>query len=394
MFLQNKIQNVINSISKNIFYLYLNRLLVQLAFGFLTGFGVIFFYQKFNDSISAVILLYILLYLAFAIFNHISAKMIKRFGMRNIMIFSLVGLSVMFLSRTFWDYAPYISLLIFFISFTIYKSFYWIPYHVEFASFTEKRNRGKQTAFLYNVGDLFAAIVPFIAGILLSLYGFNILFFIGFVFVILSILPLFRVEEVKEEYSWSFIKLVKEFFDKDNRPMIISSLGNGMQSIIGALIWPLFVFITIGNDFVAFGSILALVAIGLVVLRYFVGKYLDTLGREKVMRAGNFIYFTGWIFKMFVGGLTGIFLVDVYHRFGFVVNKTSFDVTTYDQAADNGHFIDEYTVLREVTFLIGGVIMGLIILPIVLFFNIKIAFLLGAIATVLMVSIHKQLKVE
>jgi MFS family permease len=394
MFLQNKIQNVRNSISKNIFYLYLNRLLVQLAFGFLTGFGVIFFYQKFNDSISAVILLYILLYLAFAIFNHISAKMIKRFGMRNIMIFSLVGLSVMFLSRTFWDYAPYISLLIFFISFTIYKSFYWIPYHVEFASFTEKRNRGKQTAFLYNVGDLFAAIVPFIAGILLSLYGFNILFFIGFVFVILSILPLFRVEEVKEEYSWSFIKLVKEFFDKDNRPMIISSLGNGMQSIIGALIWPLFVFITIGNDFVAFGSILALVAIGLVVLRYFVGKYLDTLGREKVMRAGNFIYFTGWIFKMFVGGLTGIFLVDVYHRFGFVVNKTSFDVTTYDQAADNGHFIDEYTVLREVTFLIGGVIMGLIILPIVLFFNIKIAFLLGAIATVLMVSIHKQLKVE
>ena len=112
------------------------------------------------------------------------------------------------------------------------------------------------------------------------------------------------------------------------------------------------------------------------------------------MRAGNFIYFTGWILKTLVAGVTGIFLVDIYHRFGFVINKTSFDVTTYDQAADNGHFIDEYTVLREVSFLIGGMVMALILLPAVALFSIKVAFILGAIATLLMTTIHKQMKVE
>lgn len=382
------------SISKNIFYLYLNRLLIQLGFGFLTGFGTIFFYQKFGNSIVKILILYIFLYLFFAIFNHVSAKLIKTFGMRNIMIFSLIGLAVMFLSRTFWDYAPILSLSIWFITFTIYKSFYWIPYHVEFASFMDKRNRGKQTALLYNIGDLFAAIVPFIAGVLLGAYGFNILFFIGFFFVIFSILPLFKVDEIKEEYVWSFKKLLSEVFDKDNRPMVISSLGNGMQAIVGAIIWPLFIFITIDNDYVAFGTILAIVAISLIVLRFFVGKYLDSIGREKVFKVGNFIYFTGWLFKMLVAGSTGIFITDVYHRFGFVINKTSFDVTTYDQAADNGHYIDEYTVLREFSFLIGGILMAILLVPIVMLTSIKVAFLLGAIATLFMVTIHRQMKVE
>jgi MFS family permease len=394
MFLQNKIKGLRKTISKNIFYLYLNRLLVQSAFGFISGFGIIFFYQKFGNSIEKVLILYFFLYLAFAIFNHVSAKMIKHFGMRRIMTFSLFGLAVMFLSRTFWDFAPHLSLLLFFISLTIYKTFYWIPYHVEFASFTDKKNRGKQTAFLYNVGDIFAAVIPFIAGILLSQYGFNILFYIGFVFVILSIIPLYRVQEVKEEYTWSAMKLIKEIFDRDNRPIVISSVGNGMQAIVGAIIWPLFIFIAINGDFVVFGSILALVAIGLIVLRYFIGRYLDRFGRERVMRAGNFIYFTGWILKTLVAGVTGIFLVDIYHRFGFVINKTSFDVTTYDQAADNGHFIDEYTVLREVSFLIGGMVMALILLPAVALFSIKVAFILGANATLLMTTIHKQMKVE
>jgi MFS family permease len=213
-------------------------------------------------------------------------------------------------------------------------------------------------------------------------------------FVILSIIPLYRVQEVKEEYTWSAMKLIKEIFDRDNRPIVISSVGNGMQAIVGAIIWPLFIFIAINGDFVVFGSILALVAIGLIVLRYFIGRYLDRFGRERVMRAGNFIYFTGWILKTLVAGVTGIFLVDIYHRFGFVINKTSFDVTTYDQAADNGHFIDEYTVLREVSFLIGGMVMALILLPAVALFSIKVAFILGAIATLLMTTIHKQMKVE
>jgi len=379
-----------SSFSKNITYLYFNRALIQFAFGMLSGFSVLFFYQKFGESISKVLLLFIILYSIHAVVNHFTAKLIKRFGMKKLMIFSVLSLSLMFLSRMLWDYSMYISLVMYALFFTLYRAFYWIPYHIEFASFTEKKSRGKQTATLYNAGDLLAAILPFIAGILLSNYGFNILFIISFIFAILSIGPLFKVEEVVEEYTWTFKKLIKEFFAKENRSMVVSIFGNGMQNIIAAIIWPLFVFITIENDYVAFGLILTVVSVSLIILRSFVGKYIDILGRHKVLRFGNFLYFTGWILKMFVAGSTSIFVVDVYHRFGFVINKTSFDVSTYDQAADSGHFIDEYTVLREFCILMGSVFMGLILIPIIILFGLKVAFLFGAFSTLLMVSINKQ----
>lgn len=382
------------SLSKNILFLYFNRLLVQSAFGLITGFGTLFFYEKFNESIVAVLVLYAILHFTFAVFNHISAKFIKVFGMRKMMIFALLSLAVMFLSRTFWDFNAALSLVLYFISYSLYKSFYWIPYHVEFATFTNKRTRGKQTAILYNTGDLVAASLPFAGGFILGIYGYNMLFVAGFILVLLSIFPLFYVNETREVYRWSLKKLIYELFDRDNRPMVVSNFGNGMQMAVGTTIWPIFVFLTIENDYVKFGAILAIISITMIILQGLVGKYLDKVGRERVLRIGNIIYFTGWVFKAFITSVSGIFFVDAYHRFGNMVNKISFDVTIYDQAADNGHFIDEYTVLRETAALMGRVVMYFVMVPVVIFLGIKITFIFGALSTLLMVMINRQLKVE
>jgi MFS family permease len=382
------------SLSKNILFLYFNRLLVQSAFGLITGFGTLFFYERLGESVPAVLLLYAVLHFAFAIFNHISAKFIKVFGMRKMMIFALLSLSVMFLSRTIWDFNAVLSLGLYFISYTLYKSFYWIPYHVEFAAFTTKRSRGKQTAILYSIGDMFAAALPFFGGFILGLSGYNTLFYAGFVLVLLSILPLFHVHETREVYRWSLRKLIHEIFDEDNRPMVTSNFGNGMQMAVASTIWPIFVFITTDSDYIKFGAILAVVSITLILLQTVVGRYLDKFGREKVLRFGNVVYFTGWLFKALITSVTGIFVIDTYHRFGNMINTISFNVTAYDQAADNGHFIDEYTVLRETAALLGRVVMYLILIPVVMWFGIKISFVLGAMATLLMVFINKQLRVS
>jgi MFS family permease len=381
-------------LSQDIAYLYFNRVLVQAAFGLITGFGTLFFYEKFGGELYKVLILFVFLYAAFAILNHLSAILIKKLGMRKLMIFSLLSLAIMFLSRIMWDYSPMISLGLYFVTFSVYKSFYWIPYHVEFAAFTDIKTRGKQTAILYNIGDLFSAVLPFIGGFILSLWGYNVLFILGFIFVVLSIAPLYKINETKEAYTWSLRRLFSEIKDKDNRPMVWSNLGNGMQQAIAATIWPIFVFISVEGDYVKFGSILAVVTVILIIVRGIVGKFLDRFGSDKILKIGNFVYFSGWIFKMFIGSVTGVLVTDVYHRFGNVINKTSFDVARYDQAADNGHYIDEYTVLREFVVSMGASLMALILIPVVIFTSIKIAFLLGAFSTLLMTLINRQLKVE
>lgn len=390
----NVISKIEKNVSKNMLFLYFNRLLVQIAFGVITGFSILFFYEKFNGSIPLVLLLSGTMNFSYAILSHIGAKYIKKMGMRKMMIFALMSLVIMFVSRVFWDYSPMVVLAIYFISFSIYKAFYWIPYHIEFAVFTDRKSRGKQTAFLYNIGDMFAAVLPFVAGIIVGATGYNTVFIIGSIFVVLSILPLFKVNEVKETYTWSFGKLIYEVFDKENRGLVLSTFGNGLQVTVGTVIWPIFVFIITDNDYVKFGAILAVVSIAMIVLRAIIGKYLDEFGRRKVMIFSNVVYFTGWVLKAFVASITGIFIVDVYHRMGDMVNKLSFDVSAYDQAADNGHYIDEYTLLKEVAFLLGRTVMSLALIPVIIFWGIKVTFILGAFATLLMMGINEKVKVS
>ncbi len=381
-------------LSKNIIFLYINRLLIQTAFGLLTGFSVLFFYEKFGNSIYKTLLMYAVLYSVFMVTYHFAASLLNKIGMRKMMIIAILGLATMLLSRVFWDYSPLIILATYIISSSIYKSLYWIPYHIEFASFTDYKNRGKQVAFLYNIGAILASLLPFIGGYILTIRGYNTLFIIGVVFALLSIIPLFKIQETHEKYTWSLKRLISEIFQEENRPIVASTIGNGMQTTIAAIIWPIFIFITIQNNYLKFGFILAIVAITMVGLRWLIGTVIDKFGRSKVLKIGNTLYVTGWLFKIFIESAFGIFIVDVYHNLGGVINSLSYSVSVYDQAADNGHYIDEFTVLTEVTFILGQILMTLLVIPMIFFFSLKITFILGALAAMLMVSISKAQKVN
>jgi len=48
----------------------------------------------------------------------------------------------------------------------------------------------------------------------------------------------------------------------------------------------------------------------------------------------------------------------------------------YEQAADSGHYIDEYTVLREIALSIGRVLMLLVLVGVTSVFSIGAFFLL------------------
>jgi MFS family permease len=389
-----QIKKATGNLSKDVLLLYFNRLLVQIGFGFLTGFGAIFFYQKSGESIVAVLAIYSFLYFLFAMANHFSAKFIKNFGMRKMMIFSLLALIFMFWSRALWDQGIVLSLSMYFIAYTFYRAFYWVPYHVEFAKLTSRKTRGKQMAALYNVGDVFAAIIPFFSGLLISYYSFNHAFYAGMVFIVFSIIPVFYIKEIKEVYSWNLKRLIKEFFEIDNRPLIVSNIANGMQATVAACIWPIFVFVSTNNNYVQFGAIIAAVAVAIIVLRGLTGNYIDKKGKDTVLKVGSLIYFSGWIIKATVFSVTGIFIADVYHRFGAAVNQLGFDATLYDQAADNGHYIDEYTVLRETSFSVGRTLMGVLLIPLIIYFGIQVSFLLAAFATIFMRFASQQKRVS
>jgi len=60
-----------------------------------------------------------------------------------------------------------------------------------------------------------------------------------------------------------------------------------------------------------------------------------------------------------------------------------FDTLTYEIAADQGHYVDEFTVLREMAINLGRSIMVVLIILISLYFAIQWIFVLAAMATII-----------
>ena len=61
--------------------------------------------------------------------------------------------------------------------------------------------------------------------------------------------------------------------------------------------------------------------------------------------------------------------------------RTPVDTFTYNQAADSGHCIDEYTVLREMAISIGQIVMLFLLIGLTTVFSISVCFIVAAIAS-------------
>jgi len=201
---------------------------------------------------------------------------------------------------------------------------------------------------------------------------------------------LFFIKDMYEQYSFGYWETFRKLFKKESRPLLIAYASSGMQEAIGVIIWPIFIFSILKGEYLSIGIITALTVAILIVVRFITGTLIDKWGEKKVLRISTLFYTTGWILKVFINTGFHVFLTDTYHNFGRVANKMTFDVAFYDQAADQEHYIDEYTVLRTVALLLGRVVMLLIALPIIAYIGITATFIFAAVATLFMTTLTKR----
>ena len=80
---------------------------------------------------------------------------------------------------------------------------------------------------------------------------------------------------------------------------------------------------------------------------------------------------------------------------GRAVNRMSFDSSTYEQAADNGHYIDEFTTLKNMAIDMGRVVMLMLVALLVYCVgNIRVVFIVAALATLMMSFLNKRISVR
>lgn len=381
-------------LNRNIKLLYSSRLLIQVAAGMLSVFTAVFFYEQFHESFVAVMIIFITLYAFSVLFSPISAMLIGTLGIKRMLIAAVFFLPIANLSLAFWDSNPELAILAFLVLTILYRSLYWAPYHIDYAKFTDKGSRGKQMSLLLNISEVVLSVTPILGGIIIASYGFSSIFILASVFLFLSIIPLMFMDETKEEYSFGYFESFKKVFVKENRTMMAAYFGDGLQTAARIAVWPIFIYGLLDGRYVAIGIVTSLTIVLLIAVRFVLGNLEDKIDRTKLLRFGSFFATSGWFLKVFVETGFQIFVVDTYHKVGRLVNRLTFDVTTYDQAADNGHYIDEYTVLRNIAVDAGRMVMLLIAIPIVFYFGITATFIFAAGATLLMTLLNRNIYLQ
>lgn len=355
--------------------------------GLLGIFLPIFLYLLFDGDLFAVALYYGIGYFSYLFFLFFGTRFLNAFGFRRALRTSVFLAAAYFAIFYFvdadnWRYLLPLALVLI----GVYRLFYWLPYHIDFAKFTSKADRGKELSAIAITRNVLGAILPVVGGFVAFKFGFDALFFVAIIVYLLSGIPYLTLPHTREKFRWGYKKTLQEFFNPRRKGVILAFFGFGIQSTVGIIVWPIFIFKLLNANLLEVGGISTLIVITAVLLQYLVGKNIDDRPGEKnrILRTGSLLYSLGWILKIFVITAGHIFVVGAYHQIVDIFTRTPFQALKYEMAADQGHYVDEFTVIYEMALQLGKIfgIAGIIIIS--FYLPIQWTFILAAGASIML----------
>jgi len=119
------------------------------------------------------------------------------------------------------------------------------------------------------------------------------------------------------------------------------------------------------QDFFKLGVLIAVSTAVTTVIYLYIGKVTDKRDKKVVLRYGTTLYFFGWLFRIIVRNVFGVFLVDSYSRVTKQVVVIPFMAKTYEKAQDTS--VMKSIVFFEMSLVVGkimAILLSLLLLQI------------------------------
>ncbi|MDX9893781.1 MAG: MFS transporter [Patescibacteria group bacterium] len=372
-------------ISRGVIALYANRAIQNMAVGLLGFFLPVFLLDKFQ-SINLVLLFYLVAAIFYLFLAAPGVMIASRITFRKALILSVVAGTLFYIFLSLLGFNLWLFSALAIVALTVNQILYWIPYHAGFAKFSDRSSRGRQVALITSLIIVLSAVMPFFAGLLISYYGFTVLFAVVILIYAASVLPFFKMPNVEEYYTFTYWQTWKILFHRRDRRILLTYMADAGQDFIGLVIWPIFIFNIFQGDYQAVGIVSSAIILLSIFISLAVGGYTDRFDKHKILKYGSILYSLGWLVKVFAQTGFHIFIVSTYHNFTQIMMRTPFDTLMYEKVADAGHYMDEYSVLRTMSFNLGRIVTIVVLLVLFNFFPLNYAFILAGV-TVLLVNL-------
>ncbi len=364
----------------------MHRFLLRTAFAGAHVFAWIFVFQYFYlvepdlaQALTRVALLYALSQVTVCLITPHAARQLRHGVIHTLAMatfcaaaaFAVLGASFFGLWGSGYISAGFVCFALFL---SLYRALYWIPYEVE----THDMLSGTRRPLFR---EIFIALIPLVAGLALATDPMMPvwLLFTAAAVAVVSMIPLARVTEQYEGFSWGYRETFTQLIEPENRNVVRRSFFDGVSGAALLFLWPIAVFLIVGGSYGMLGIILSITFLGALLMR---GRVRNLVHRKNPRRSSvldAFFAISPWLLRLVVATPLGVVLVDSYF-YTTTPRHLGVDSAAFEQTSDGGSFVDEHTALKEMSLALGRLTMVVLAAVLALFVSVPIAFIGAFIA--------------
>lgn len=273
--------------------IYLHRFLFKLALGTITIFLPLYLYEL-GLGIAAIVSFFAVFYGTFIVASWPVARIVSHIGYKHTAFLSsplILAYYVLLRALETPSVHVYGLAVIGGVGFTTY----WIGMNSELARSSHDDHREKETGYFFSIPFIASIISPFIGGLVLSVYSFDVLFLLTAALVAVSYTPFLLSSE---HYSGMELD-TREIFSKSHMKDFFVFYFRGANGLASKVLWPLYLAVVITGS-ITIGGAGSIMALGSALVNIFLGQYVTKENRGHVMLIGASILAVLWVTMAFI----------------------------------------------------------------------------------------------
>lgn len=332
------------------------------------GMLVISFYYLFQRLFGAVV-------------NFAQAKLTLKIGHDQSMLLGTAFKAFWLLSLTYIEKNPWFLLLATILA-GIETGFFWQSYHTLVCRFSLEKEMGKSLAGFRFLGNFITMLAPALGALIINFFGFNYLFYISILLIMVSIMGLIKLDIAPERDEVNLKEYLSWMKEKSFKTLVFSQIGRYFYDV-SFVLWPLYVFLIIA-DIVKVGYVYTVSLFLAMIVNIFTGDFLDKKAKHRTPFAvsGGILSVISML-RVLVTGAWEVVVIDTSNRMLGNFYWLIHDKIIFSRGRGSQDF--SYFVYNEVNRSIAAVIFWFFML--VFFFLVRVdwigLFALGSVGILL-----------
>jgi MFS family permease len=307
-----------------------------------------------NFSLNEVVLFYVWNVIAMMLFTPFAGKFSSKFGLKKSIVLAAPMFIIFYLGlHNFENLGISINYLAILLG--ISSALYWTPFMTHFIRKSDKKHRSEEVGFLSGVTIMSTMAGPFLGGLIITMYGFNMLFFIVSLLMFLSIFPMLLIKETHEPFKCTLKDLVNL-----SKKGSFKLMALGGANIAEMVFWPVFLFSTI-NVYAKMGLVFFVAELSSFFGSFFFGAVENRQRLLRLLKWGAGISVIIWISRIFFEGALLLATVTVIGAFLHSMIEVPFDTLAYD-SYKRRKYLSESVIYKLIMMNVGKlIILGVIL---------------------------------